>query len=172
MGRALRYVWDWLHKHIGTDEPMLRGLRRAESIVIHHPTTMTVEEANAAWEGYLAHRQKHHVLWLIVNALLAPITGIGLMIIPGPNVVGFWFAYRALMHLFALLGVLRARGKTLPLTYEPSESLDTILTDADTRQVAEVAHECGLKRLGKLIRHHESVIQSKLNPHEMPLVRQ
>ena len=54
MGLRLRHFWSWLQLRIPPDEPLLRRLRKAKTIVVHHPSTVTSEEARAEWEKCLA----------------------------------------------------------------------------------------------------------------------
>jgi hypothetical protein len=121
--RATRRVWDWLQRRVHPDEPMLIRMRMAPTIEVRHPTTMTAEEARAAWAEFLTARIRRYIPWLVVNALLAPMTVL-LGPLPGPNVIFYWFAYRAARDLLALLGLRRARLERVPTTFRPCEALD------------------------------------------------
>jgi hypothetical protein len=150
VGSWLVQLWQWLHRHIGADEPLLRGLRGAGVIEVHHPASMPGPEARVAWEGYLTARWYHHLLWLTVNALLSP-PSIVLMPVPGPNLIGYWFVYRAVCHTLALLGLRRAWGGRVETVYRPTEALDISLAEADDEDLARVAACCGLRRLAKFV---------------------
>jgi hypothetical protein len=135
-GRQLRRGWAWLHQRIAPDETLLRGLRKAEGLTLHHPATLTEAEARAAWEAYLAGRRRHHLLWLAVNGVASPFSVL-LAPLPGPNVLGYWFVYRAVCHALAVLGIRRAGGGRLATS--PSPALDTPLGPGDDEAVARVA---------------------------------
>ncbi len=121
--RGTRRVWDWLQRRVHPDEPMLIRLRSSPTIEVRHPTTLTGDEARAAWNEFLTARSRRYLPWLVVNALLAPATAL-LAPLPGPNVVFYWFAYRAARDLLALLGLRRARLERVPTKFRPSEALD------------------------------------------------
>jgi hypothetical protein len=121
--RGTRRVWDWLQRRVHPDEPMLIRMRTTPSLEIRHPTTMTAEEARAAWSEFLTGRIRRYLPWLVVNTLLAPVTVV-LGPVPGPNVVFYWFAYRAARDLLALLGLRRARLERVPASFRPCEALD------------------------------------------------
>jgi hypothetical protein len=119
----VRHAWEWLNKRVPADEPMLVRLRTAPSIEIHHPSSISSDEARALWSEYLANRRRRHLPWLGVNAVVSPLTVL-LAPLPGPNVVGYWFAYRAVRDLLAVLGLRRARSDRVETTFHPTAALD------------------------------------------------
>lgn len=143
------FVWrlgSWLQRFIGPDEPLLRGLRKAHAVHLHHPAGMPAERAREEWFRYLGGRKRHHLVWLLVNLLLSPVSLL-LAPLPGPNFLGYWFVYRAACHTLALIGVQRARGKEVETSLVPNGALDLPLTRADARARAELASTCGLSDL-------------------------
>ncbi len=146
-GGALKRLWNWLQRFVGPDEPLLRGLRKVRSITLHHPASMASEAARTAWLDYLKQRWRHHVIWLSVNLVLAPVIGIGLWWLPGPNVFGYWFTYRAICHSLALFGIQRAQAKEVTTSFFPLEPLDIHLDQADSERLTRLAESCGLNGL-------------------------
>jgi hypothetical protein len=136
-------LWHWLRQHIAPDEAMLRRLRHVEVIHLHHPDAMGPGEVRAAWEGYLASRWWHHWLWFLVDSLLA-MPSIALAALPGPNVVGYWLAFRAVSHGLALLGIRRARLDRARLELLPTKLLDAPLASLDDEARAHLADQLGL----------------------------
>lgn len=122
--RWSRSVWDRLHAMCRPDEPLLVKLATADAIVIRHPASVPERGARAAWRRYLRARAGSHGFWLAVDGFLAPITGLVLWILPGPNVIAFWFVYRAYTHYTIFQAVRRARWSPPPTTFEADESLD------------------------------------------------
>jgi hypothetical protein len=118
VGRQTRRLFDWLRRFVSPDEPMLRRLRRAEEIRLHHPSTMAPDEARSAWDAYLSGRRRHHVLWFVVDLVVSALT-IPLAVLPGPNVFGYWFVYRAACHALALLGIRRAKRQAAAISLHP-----------------------------------------------------
>lgn len=136
VGSRIQRLWGWLQRRIAPDEPMLRRLRSDMPIAVHHPTTMASREARAYWRRYLANRRPHHLGRLILNLMIAPVVGLLLMPIPGPNVLGFWFFYRSICHGQALRGVMRALDRRTPTIFHPNSALDGTLHDGEVATVA------------------------------------
>jgi hypothetical protein len=123
VARWTRRTWDWLHSWSHPDESMLVRLRSARRIDLHHPASRTGDEVRALWGDYLTHRWWRHLLWMVLNTLVAPFAGL-LAILPGPNVIGYWFAYRAIHHTMIVWGIRRVRKARIPVELHPRASLD------------------------------------------------
>nr|WP_303652720.1 hypothetical protein [Paludisphaera mucosa] len=113
----------------------------AESIAIRHPASMPEKKARSAWKRYLTARASTHLFWLIVDGILAPVTGLALWLLPGPNVVGFWFTYRAINHYTIVRAIRRARWRPPPTTFEADEALDEPVREAEDDAPAHDAVE-------------------------------
>lgn len=107
--RLARNVWNWLHQWSHPDELLLARLRQARAIDLHHPAGMSDDEVLAAWSAFLRRGQGRHWPWFLFNLMIAPLTVL-LALLPGPNLVGYWFVYRALHHGLILHGVRRAQS--------------------------------------------------------------
>jgi hypothetical protein len=119
----MRRVWDWLHKLVRPDEAMLARLWSARRIKLHHPAARSEVDVSANWQDYLSRQRRRHLFWLVFNAVLAPPSVI-LAFLPGPNVIGFWVAYRAVHHGLVVWGITRARRSLVPIELLALESLD------------------------------------------------
>lgn len=115
----MHQVWDWLHKRTHPDEPLLSALRKADRVEIFHPESLSRDEAHALWVLYLAHQRHRHLPRLAVNTVITPFTVL-LIPLPGPNLIGFWFAYRSIHHLLILYGLRKARKQKLAVTFHPT----------------------------------------------------
>lgn len=124
IARWSRRLWDYLHTWCKPDEPLLAKLATADALVIRHPAAMPEKRAKLAWRRYLAARSRSHWLWLIVDGILSPITGLVFWLVPGPNVIGFWFTYRAYGHYTIVRAIQRARRSPPPITFVADEALD------------------------------------------------
>jgi hypothetical protein len=58
------------------------------------------------------------------NAIVAPPGLLILWLLPGPNVIGYWFAYRAIHHALIVWGIRRLRRGGVPIELHPLTSLD------------------------------------------------
>ena len=121
--RFMREVWEWLQKHTHPDEHLLARLRSSPSIDVHHPASMTSEEVLAAWSEYLGKARKRHWPWFLVNLIVSPLTVL-LAPIPGPNLIGYWIAYRAVHHWLILLGLGHARRGRIETHLKAEAALD------------------------------------------------
>jgi hypothetical protein len=164
-GKA-RALWDQLHRRIPHDETTLIRLRSAASIEIEHPITLSSDEARASWGAYLTRCRRRHLPWLIINALISPVSVL-LAPIPGPNLLGYWFAYRAVRDLLALLGVRHAQSGQVATTYHPVEVFETIAgaspTDSGDGSWNSTTGSVAFARLSATDGRHETV-----EPHSVP----
>lgn len=125
-GRVTRWVgrgWNWLHSFSHPDETMLAQFASTDEIVLHYPASLPIAGAQKAWRRYLNQRARSHRFWTAVNAVAVPF-GAVLAVLPGPNVIGFWFLYRAIYHYLAVRGVGRVRRGIVPTRWRAEEALD------------------------------------------------
>jgi hypothetical protein len=114
---------DWLERRVHPDEPLLAALRLAPTIEIHHGSSLAGTDARALWCRYLDGRMRRHLLWLVFDGTLAPLTVL-LAPLPGPNLIGYWFAYRAVRQLLILLGIRRASSGRVETMFHSDDDLD------------------------------------------------
>lgn len=132
-----RRAWDRLHSLCHADEAMLVRLRKARRIDLHHPASRDAATVLEIWRSYLARRWRRHLAYFSFNAAIAPLTLI-LAVLPGPNLIGYWFTYRAIHHLLILLGIQRVLGGSIPTRLHPLRSLDLpVHRDADGKATHE-----------------------------------
>ncbi len=122
--RWARRIWDWMHSRIRPDESMLVRLRSTRRIDLYHPASRTGSDVTALWQAYLAYRFRQHVVCLSYNTLVAPIALLILWALPGPNVIGYWFAYRAVHHWLVLRGIRLVRREDIPTHVQAEAKLD------------------------------------------------
>jgi hypothetical protein len=151
VGLHMRRAWEWLQRRASPDEIMLRSLRNAEVIQLYHPSRLDAEEALTLWTNYLKGRARHHTLWLVLNALVTPLTLL-LAPIPGPNIIGYWFLYRAVCHLLALLGVRRALREGTVTEFISSSALDELAGAGDEEGLKGLAESLDLKNLESFLK--------------------
>jgi Mitochondrial K+-H+ exchange-related len=152
----VRRVWDWLHTLTHPDEAMLVRLRSARSIELHYPASRSGNEVREIWRGYLSQEWWRHLLWLSVNGLLAPPTIAILWILPGPNLIGYWFAYRAIHHLLVLWGIRRVWRDVIPTELRAVDALDLPIERDGTGQASHAALGEQPARLSEHVTWHES----------------
>jgi hypothetical protein len=151
VGLHMRRAWEWLQRRASPDEMMLRALRNAEVIHLYHPSRLDAEGARNLWTNYLKGRARHHMPWLVLNALVTPLTLL-LAPIPGPNIIGYWFLYRAVCHLLALLGVRRALHEATVTEFIPSSALDELAGAGNEEGLKGLAERLELKNLESFLK--------------------
>ena len=119
----MRRTWEWLHTWTHPDETMLARLRSARAITVRYPASRGEEEVRLAWSTYLGQQWRRHLVWLVVNGVIAPFSVI-FALLPGPNLIGYWFAYRAIHHLLVVWGIRKARGNKITTEFVPIAALD------------------------------------------------
>jgi hypothetical protein len=133
------------------EQRLLWHLRHESEAVLAHPDDIRDADAVAFAHAGLALDYTRHLRWCIIDALLA-IACIPIALIPGPNVLGYYFLARAIGHLFSVRGARHGlkdvtwRGRPAPeLT-----RLRSVLGKPANERVAEletIAQALGLERL-------------------------
>ena len=65
---------------------------------------MTGEQALAIMRASMVRDRDRHFRWLVIDALLMLVLGVGLFFVPGPNVIGYYFAFRVVGHYLSWKG--------------------------------------------------------------------
>jgi len=144
----LRRCWDWLHSWSHPDEWMLSQLRSATMIELHHPASRANDEVLAIWQDYVSRQRNRHLVWLTINGVVAPFTVL-FAILPGPNIIGYWFLYRAVHHLLVVWGTVRIRRGGVPTELHPTDALDMPVERDDAGKTTHGALVGGGERLGE-----------------------
>ena len=155
VARWTRQTWDWLHSWAHPDESMLVRFRSTHRIDLHHPASRSGVEVRALWADYLNHRWWRHLLWMSLNTAIAPFTVL-FAILPGPNVIGYWFAYRAIHHTLIVWGIRRVRKARIPIELHPRASLDRPIEVNEAGEAKHAALDGGAALLDEHVAWTES----------------
>ena len=101
-------------------EALLKDLVKAPEITIVFPPELTEAEARNIFISLIDAQVKKHRRWMLANGALLPFS-IPLTIIPGPNVVLFYIAWRAYSHYKSQKGGQKALSE-MPLKFVPGSS--------------------------------------------------
>jgi hypothetical protein len=123
--------------------------RTAASFV--YPDDLSQAAAGELRDRLLAAARRHHGLWLLINLVAAALT-LALVLLPGPNLFGYYFAFRVIGHFLSWRGARQALGRvSWRLRAEPRLTelgrLADLPSAARSAQVAEIAAQLGLGRL-------------------------
>ncbi len=92
------------------EQRTLWALRKATAATLRYPSTLSNEMARQGLDKVLGESRKHHGIWLAVDTLLFIASGI-LFFVPGPNLVAYYLAFRAISHGQSYLGASRGMAR-------------------------------------------------------------
>ena len=152
-GRLAR-VRDWAVRGVAetiAEQRTLWSLRACMGAALVHPSDLTGETAASARDRLLTHAGRHHGRWLIVDAVLLAVSGV-FVIVPGPNMLAYYFAFRVVAHYLSWRGARQALARTAwRLSPEPALAdlghLAGLPRDARASRVDAIASALNLPRL-------------------------
>ena len=102
-GRVRARTLRWVAESIA-EQKLLWHLRKQESACCHYPDDLDEARAVAVLRDHLGRDFKKHRLWLGIDSVLMAVFGIVLFAVPGPNIVGYYFAFRVVGHYLSYRG--------------------------------------------------------------------
>ncbi len=155
MTRARMRGVRWLAEKVA-EQRLLWRLRTQREACALYPVGMGDERAMSVIRGNLARDFGRHRWWLAVNTL-AGIASLALMPLPGPNVIGFYFAFRIVGHFLAVRGARQGLDVVcwrLRESAHLAELRSSLALPPPEREriVAEVSRQLGLRRLPRFFK--------------------
>jgi HAMP domain-containing protein len=150
-----RGIGRWMLRKIAeaiAEQRLLWHLRKTDRVLLIHPDDMPGPEAETIARTHLSADYRKHRNWCVIDGLLAAITGPLFFFVPGPNIIGWYFLFRAVGHLFALRGARQGLSVASWQT-SPSSALAGLrhaldLDEAERRRRVEAIGETlGLEHL-------------------------
>jgi|SRR3954463_2935294 hypothetical protein len=117
--RSLR----WIAESIA-EQRLLWQLRRRAVATLVHPDDLTGAQALQLLRRLLQRDWERHRFWLIVDALGGAVS-VALILLPGPNIIGYYFLFRIVGHSLSLRGARQGLHK-ITWTETPSQALTTL----------------------------------------------
>ena len=96
IGRMQDRGMAWVAERIA-EQRLLWTLRGETSATAAHPATMSFEQVHSLIRNSLQRDYERHRMWLVIDTI-GMLASVALVIIPGPNVVGFYFLFRVGGH--------------------------------------------------------------------------
>jgi Mitochondrial K+-H+ exchange-related len=93
------------------EQRTLWTLRHGCDAELVHPSDLSAEDATAIRDHMLNRARVHHLRWLVVDAVVLIASGV-FMLVPGPNVIAYYFAFRVVGHCFSWRGARQALQAT------------------------------------------------------------
>jgi hypothetical protein len=134
------------------EQRLLWHLRQESSVRLVHPDDMSGADGLAAALSLIAVDYAKHRRWCAIDALVVAVTGPLLFFVPGPNIVSWYFAFRAIGHYFAMRGASKGLSG-MSWNPEPARALSDLRAalsldrEARAHRVDEIARNLGLDRL-------------------------
>jgi hypothetical protein len=88
-------------------------------VTLVHPSDQSAAQATAIRDRILTHASTHHVRWLAFDAGALVVSGV-LVVIPGPNLIAYYLAFRVIGHYFSWRGTRQAALAAWDLRSEPA----------------------------------------------------
>jgi len=117
--RTLRWAAEWI-----AEQRLLWHLRSKQEAMLLHPDDLTGMQANRLLKRSLQRDWERHRFWLVIDSL--GLVGSALLILlPGPNFIGYYFVVRTAGHYFSLRGARRGLSG-VTWREEPSAALTSL----------------------------------------------
>ena len=140
----------WVVERIA-EQRLLWRLRRETAATAVHPGDLDFEEAMRVVRRTLQRDLERHRRWLVVDGLAFIVTGL-VAIVPGPNLLAYFFAFRVVGRWLSFRGASQGLRRVL-WNGRPSVELSELRRTADLApderwpQVQELAERLRLPRL-------------------------
>ena len=146
----------WIMRYVAesiAEQRLLWHLRRKGAACLFFPDDLEDRRATELLRRQLGRDFEKHRFWLIIDSLGFIASGL-LFLVPGPNLVAYYFAFRMVGHYFSLRGA-RQGLDAVTWTTEPSAPLAELRraieldSDERDRRVRDVAVALKLEHLAK-----------------------
>jgi hypothetical protein len=133
------------------EQRTLWALRQAEKATLRFPSMLDAGCAEAALMQSLGRARSHHLGWFVVDLSLFLASGV-FFLIPGPNLIAYYFAFRFIGHLQSWRGA-RNGMQCVEWTFVPDADLAELASLVDVPRetrapsVAAIAARLNLGRL-------------------------
>lgn len=121
--RVQERIMAWVVERIA-EQRLLWNLRRQTTAVAVHPHDMTVEQVHTLIRRTLQRDYERHRVWLVVDSL-GLIASAVLALVPGPNLVAYYFAFRVVGHWLSMRGAVQGL-RAVAWTNRPCPPLDEL----------------------------------------------
>jgi hypothetical protein len=154
LARLQGYLLSWVAERVA-EQRLLWRLRGKAVVVTSHPDDVSFDVILPIAHAVLQKDYDRHLRWLIVDAVLLVISGI-LALVPGPNVLAYYFAFRVVGHWLSMRGashgLRKAKwvGRACPILTRLRGATD-LAPGARATRIHEVASQLGLDRLPRFV---------------------
>jgi hypothetical protein len=161
--KAMRWVAESI-----AEQRLLWHLRRQGDACLFFPDDLDEQQAVAVLQRQLRRDFEKHRFWLIVDSV-GLLASIPFVVVPGPNVVAYYFVFRIVGHYLSMRGA-RQGIQTVAWTHERCAPLSSLRHALDLaaeerqRRVDAVAHELKLEHLARFF--NRTAVREPREPRE------
>jgi hypothetical protein len=105
LARAKARMLRWVAESIA-EQRLLWHLRRQTEACLFFPDDVSDASAITQLRSQLGRDREKHRFWLTIDSIGFVLSGL-LMLLPGPNVVAYYFAFRLVGHYLSMMGARR-----------------------------------------------------------------
>lgn len=117
----LRHAYEWVSQRRRRREYLLKSLGEITTVRVHHAATLSDAQARSAYDDLIQAAIDKHQKWMIANAAALPLS-VPLSLVPGPNVLLGYLAWRSVIHYQSRKAGQRATALHIDLVPEPTLS--------------------------------------------------
>ena len=146
--RTMRWAAEWV-----AEQRLLWQLRGKEAVCLVHPDDVPEAQARELLKRSLQRDWERHRFWLAIDSV-GLIGSAALVLVPGPNVLGYYFLVRTVGHYLSLRGA-RQGLTAVSWSVQPSPDLSQLRTlvneppDDRSDRVCEIADRLKLERFAR-----------------------
>jgi hypothetical protein len=150
LARAKARTLRWVAESIA-EQRLLWQLRGKTDVLLLYPGDLTEAQGRELLKRSLQRDWERHRFWLAIDTLGAAGSAL-LILVPGPNFIGYYFVFRIVGHYLSLRGARQGLTRVTWST-EASEALATLrgmvaeCPDSREARVQEIASLLGLEHL-------------------------
>jgi hypothetical protein len=154
LGRLQHRLMGWVAERVA-EQRLLWRLRSVDEATLHIPDTMAQDGALQTFRAMLQKDNDRHLRLLIVHAL-GLVASAPFMVVPGPNVLAYFFTFTVVGHFLAFRGARRGLSG-VRWTVVPNPGLTTLgrALSAPGPERYRLVHEIGerlqLPRLARFV---------------------
>ena len=144
----------WVAERIA-EQRLLWNLRRQTEAVLVHPQDMTFDQVLELVRRRLRRDYERHFRWLLLDGTLM-ILSAALTLVPGPNLVAYYFVFRVVGHWLSMRGARQGldtvifSGRPCPPLTE-LRGVTELEPDLREQRIHDVAHRLRLQHLSTFI---------------------
>jgi hypothetical protein len=150
----------WMAESIA-EQRLLWHLQKCQEATLYYPQDLSEDEAIAGMRQQLKIDYERHRRWFIID-LLGFIASGAVMLLPGPNVLAYYFLFRFVGHFLSMRGarqgleVVRWRAEPSPALSEVRATL-SLTPDAREPHLRDIAARLRLEHLASFVQRIATV---------------